>query len=157
MDSLMKYINRIYRCAGQYRSVRLGNNELRPHQHFYLFHVCKNPGISQEQLAQRIWVNKSNVTRQINALEKQGYVTRIPDENDRRVMRVYPTPNAQKLYPDVQRSMKEWNEMLFSELSETEQEQFVNMLSRIADRAKQAVEGKDGTIPDWDSLDGEKR
>lgn len=148
MDSLMKYINRIHRCAGQYRSARLPRTELGAHQHIYIFHVCRQPGISQEQLAQRICVNKSNVTRQLSLLEQHGYVTRCPDRDDRRILRVYPTQSAQELYPHVLRIMREWNALLLEEFPEGEKEQFIHMLMRATARALAAVAGEDGYIPD---------
>ncbi len=148
MDSLMKYINRIHRCAGQYRSVRIPKAELAQHQHIYIFHICRQPGISQEQLAKRVCVTKSNVTRQLNSLEHQGYVKRIPDKEDRRVLQVYPTCQAEALYPDILRVMREWNALLFAELSAEEKNQLIQMLERIMNRAVRAVEGKDGLVAD---------
>lgn len=148
MDSLMKYINRIHRCSGQYRSMRLKKGDLRPHQHIYIFHVCKRPGISQEQLAKIICVNKSNVTRQLSQLEKDGYVKRTPDEYDRRIMQVYPTQKAQAIYPEITSVMAEWNGLLLKELTEEEKEFFKAILERITKKAVKAVESEDGIIPD---------
>ena len=147
MDSLMKYINRIHRCAGQYRSARLPKTELRAHQHIYIFHICRHPGISQEQLAKRICVNKSNVTRQLNNTRSR-VITRRPDDADRRILRVFPTPLAEGLYPRVLHIMQEWNALLLAELSDGEKAQFIGLLERITARAIRAVEGKDGLIPD---------
>lgn len=152
MEPLMKYINRIHRCAGQYRNVRLPKTELKSHQHVYILHVCRNPGISQEQLAKRICVNKSSVTRQLCILEKNGYIMRRPDSEDRRLLRVYPTSEAEGIYPEVVRIMKEWNDLLFTELNEKEREQFKEMLKRVTDRAIKAVEDENGIIPDTDDI-----
>ncbi len=63
MDSLMKYISRIHRCSGRFRGDKIEG--LNGRQHTYIFHVCKRPGISQDQLARHICVNKSNITRQL--------------------------------------------------------------------------------------------
>lgn len=135
----MKYINRIHRCGGQYRSMRLPKSELSPHQHIYIFHVCRNPGISQYELAKRICINKSNVTRQLSILEKNGYIIRQSDENDHRMMRVFPTDTAKKLYPDVLRIMAEWNNLLLAELSDSEKEQFITLLERLTNKAIDAI------------------
>lgn len=153
MESIMKYINKIHRCAGQYRSARLPQSELRAHQHIYIFQICRNPGISQEQLAKRICVNKSNVTRQLCLLEKQGYVCRCLDKEDRRILRVFPTERAEQMYPYVLKMMREWNALLLAELSEEEKEQFIAILERTMVRAIRAVEGEDGLIPDLEDID----
>lgn len=148
MDSFMKYINRIHRCAGRYRSARLPDAEIGSHRHIYIFHVCRQPGIAQEQLAKLICVNKSNVTRQINFLEQQGYVFRRPDESDRRILRIYPTQRAEELYPKVLRIMREWNMLLLAELAPQEQEQLLDILARITERAIRAAEGEAVFVPE---------
>lgn len=147
MDSLMKYINRIHRCAGQYRSMRLTGTDLNSHQHIYIFHICRNPGISQYELAKRICVNKSNVTRQLNTLEKSGYIIRRIDQNDHRLLRVFPTDSAKNIYPDVLRIMGEWNNLLLSELSESEKELFITLLKRLTDCAVKSIEYNEEVSP----------
>lgn len=135
----MKYINRIHRCSGQYRSMRLTGTDLNSHQHIYIFHICRNVGISQYELSKRICINKSNVTRQLSILEKNEYIIRQSDENDHRIMRVYPTDKAKKLYPDVLRIMAEWNNLLLAELSDSEKEQFITLLERLTNKAIDAI------------------
>ena len=89
MESLMKYISRTHRLAGQYRGTGVPCDGINSCQHIYIFQVCKNPGISQDQLSKLICVNKSNVTRQLSVLEQNGFVTRQPDPRDRRVLQVF--------------------------------------------------------------------
>ena len=74
MESLMKYVNHTARCATLYRSTQMCGTGLKGCQHGYIFQVCQNPGISQEQLAKNLSVNKSSVTRQLSALEQNGFV-----------------------------------------------------------------------------------
>ena len=38
MDSLMRYISRIHRCAGTYRGSKLGDEGINNCQHIYIFH-----------------------------------------------------------------------------------------------------------------------
>ena len=68
MPSLMRQINVISRCGGQYRTSRLEQVGLAGYQGSYLLCVCKNPGISQDQVAQRTYVNKSTAARALSAL-----------------------------------------------------------------------------------------
>ena len=85
-------------------------------------------------------------------MEKNGYIMRRPDSEDRRLLRVYPTSEAEGIYPEVVRIMKEWNDLLFTELNEKEREQFKEMLKRVTDRAIKAVEDENGIIPDTDDI-----
>ncbi len=58
----------------------------------YIPEICAAPGITQDQLALRLHVNRSNVTRQLAMLEENGFVLRRRSESDRRAVEVYPTP-----------------------------------------------------------------
>ncbi len=138
MDSLMKYISRIHRCSGRFRHDKIEG--LNGQQHIYIFHVCKCPGISQEQLAGRICVNKSNITRQLGLLEQEGFVRRESDPEDRRVLRVYPTNKAEAVLPRVYELMEDWDRLLLEELNQEEQICLLSLLKRITKKAVAAVE-----------------
>ena len=139
MESLMKYINVIGRCAAQYRSEQLEQYGLNSRQHPYILHICRNPGISQEKLARAIYVNKSSVTRQITILEEKGLIVRKQDQTDRRVWRVYPTQRMLELLPHVRQVMKEWNEYLLEEFDEEQREHLIAALEQLARRAQDAA------------------
>jgi MarR family transcriptional regulator for hemolysin len=136
MTAYMKYINIISRCAAQYRNERLENSDLNGSQCTYILNICKNPGISQDELADMIYINKSNVTRQLAALEENGYITRNLCETDRRVTEVYPTQKALDILPHIRELLRTWNEYITSDLTEEEKQQFFTLLERIADKAK---------------------
>ena len=94
MDSFMRCVSRTARCAALYRGEQLESIGLNGGQHTYILNICRNPGVSQEQLSRLLYINKSNVARQLANLEQNGFVTRIPDTVDRRVLRVFPTQKA---------------------------------------------------------------
>ena len=135
MPSISRYINVISRCGNMYRNERLKGTDLGTSHHTYLFTNCRNPGISQEKLARMIYINKSNVTRNLAVLEKNGYIERRPSEQDKRVMLVYPTQKAQDTLPRLREIMRDWNDIVAADLTEEELEQLRAILSRIAERA----------------------
>lgn len=139
MPSFMRQINVIGRCAAIYRTDKLTGTELTGIHHSYILTLCRNPGLSQEQLARRIYINKSNVTRHLAQLERNGYVERRQSEDDKRVTLVYPTQKAYDVLPRVTEVIHDWNSYLTEDFSEEEMEQFNAMLSRITQRAKAAV------------------
>ena len=135
MPSISRYINVISRCGNMYRNERLKDTDLGTAHHTYLFTICRNPGISQEKLSRMIYINKSNVTRNLAVLEKNGYIERRPSEQDKRVMLVYPTQKAQDTLPLLREIMHDWNDIVAADLSEEELEQLRAILARIAERA----------------------
>ena len=134
---LMGNINTISRCATLYRDAQLEGKGLTGWQAPYLPEICGSPGITQDQLALRLHVNRSNVTRQLTMLEENGYVLRRRSESDRRTVEVYPTEKAQQMLPVVQEAFRSWREKLFRGLGGEEREQLEELLERLARRAEE--------------------
>lgn len=140
MDALMKYISRTWRCAILFRTDKLEQEGLNGYQHTYILRICQNPGISQEQLAKMVYINKSNVTRQLAMLEQNGFITRVPSEKDKRVMQVFPTQKAIDVYPKVHDLLLEWNHYLVEDFTEEERSQLYSMLEHVMNKAMARVD-----------------
>ena len=135
MPSLMRYINIISRCSTLWRGDKLRGTGLRPGQAPYILALCHTPGLSQEQIARRIYIDKSNVTRHLGTLEREGFVERKQSESDRRVTLVYPTQKAYDILPLVRQITHAWNDYLIDGWTEEEVNTLKAMLSRLSDRA----------------------
>ncbi|MGE5632188.1 MAG: MarR family winged helix-turn-helix transcriptional regulator [Caulobacteraceae bacterium] len=142
MEALMKYIGRTWRCAILYRNGKLEQEGLNGYQHSYIIKICQNPGISQEQLAQMIYINKSNVTRQLALLEQNGFIRRSLSEKDKRVMQVFPTQKALDIYPKVHNLLVEWNTYLTEDFTGEELSLLQSMLERVMNKAMARVSGE---------------
>lgn len=59
-----------------------------------LVNLTRTPGISQQDLAHKLFVGRSNMTMLLPHLEKRGLVERRPDAADRRVLRLFLTPEG---------------------------------------------------------------
>lgn len=135
MSAFMKNINVIARCSEQYRTVRLAPLGLKSAHYIYILHICKEPGISQEGLARRIYVNKSSVTRKLAQLCEAGFVRKEISAEDRRIIRVYPTQKAVEAYPKVRQIIRDWNAYLSREMTEEEVLHLMALLEKIKQSA----------------------
>ena len=136
MHYYLKNIGIIARCSDMYRDDYFREMGLNGRQCVCLLHICKQPGITQDTLSKTLFIDKSNVTRQMNLLEEAGYITRSPAAEDRRQIRVFPTDKALELLPVIREGFRTWREFLNEALSEEEQE----FLSLVADKlAKKAA------------------
>ena len=135
MNNLMKYVKTISRCFTLYREDELKINELSGYQHPYLRRICENPGISQDQLAKRLHVNKSNVARQLALLEQNGFIVRKESAKDKRQLEVYPLEKGMEIYPRILEVIKDWNDELLAGFSIKEKQQLANMLQRLMSKA----------------------
>ena len=135
MSKLNFDILAIGRCNTQYRSEKMAAYGLKACHTSYLTNICAHPGISQDQLAQIIYFNKSNVARQAAFLEEEGYIVRRPSETDKRVLELYPTEKAIALLPEIRSFLREWDEMLTAGLTPQEAEDVVVILDKMKEKA----------------------
>ena len=98
--------------------------------------LINNAGITQDQLALRLHVNRSNVTRQLAMLEENGFVLRRRSESDRRAVEVYPTQKAEETLSAVRAVYRSWREKLFYDLTSEERDRLESLLERLARRAE---------------------
>ena len=140
MPKFSRYINVISRCASAYRADKLDGYGISSAHYFYILAVCRTPGVSQDKLAQRLYINKSSVARVLQTLENDGFITRCQNENDRRETLVYPTEKSEKILPMIHQAVKSWEDFLFDGVDENERELFMTMLERLSQKAASYVE-----------------
>lgn len=140
MPALMHNISAIYRCAFAYRQEVLAPLGLKAGHASYLVAVCNNPGITQDHLARRIFINKSNVARQLAFLEESGFVERRPSPDDKRATLVYPTQKSLDAFPLIRQTFRDWEALVAEDLSPEEREQMLSMLTKMRTRAAQWME-----------------
>lgn len=140
MPALMHNITDISRCAAQYRSERLAALGLKACHASYLAAICRCPGITQDQLARQIFINKSNVARQLVILEEDGFVARKPSSEDKRATLVYPTEKALEVLPQINQIFRDWECLVAQDLTEEERALAVKMLTKMKARAAEWME-----------------
>ena len=140
MEDIYQILRQIQRCSRVYREKHLEPLGLTTRHGLYLKEISDAPGISQEQLAQRLCINKSNVARQAAAMEEEGYIQRRPCGKDKRVLRLYPTEKALSVLPRINRITDSWEELLVRELTESEQQILEILLLRLRGNALAATE-----------------
>lgn len=143
MSTIMRKVNILSRSEGVYRTDKLDIPELKSWHHTYILAICNNPGLSQDELATHISVNKSNIARNLSYLEENGYVFRKSGEKDRRITNVFPTEKMLDIYPRVKEITLEWNNFLAEDLNPTEFEQFQSILERLTDKAAVYMKGRE--------------
>ena len=135
MPQIIRDITEIARCGAQYRTEALAPLGLKACHASYLLEICAHPGISQDQLAARICVNKSNVARQAAILEEDGFITRSPSPCDKRIMQMYPTDKTLALLPEISPILHRWEDYLTADVSEEEKAVLARVLDRMKNKA----------------------
>ena len=133
MSDISRDITEIARCCAQYKVDMFSPMGLKGCHASYLSEICACPGISQDKLAQKICINKSNVARQAAILEEDGFIIRKPSESDKRCMELYPTEKTLELMPRITGILECWDQCLTQELTDEE----ITMVTAILERMKE--------------------
>ena len=135
MSQIIRDMTEIARCGAQYKDDRLSPMGLKGCHASYLTEICAHPGISQDQLAKRICINKSNVARQAATLEEEGFLTRTPSPTDKRIMELHPTQKTLDLLPEISCVLKRWEGCITGDLTADELELLASLLAKMKTRA----------------------
>ena len=142
MSQIIRDMTEITRCGAQYRADQLEPLELKGCHASYLTEICAHPGISQDKLAKRICINKSNVARQAAILEEKGFLTRLPSSTDKRIMELYPTQKTLDLLPQISGILKCWETCITGDLTEEEKDLLARTLAKMKARATGYMNGR---------------
>jgi len=140
MNQTVTDLTIVSRCGFLYRSQHLEELGLTAQQASSLLFICNEPGISQDQLAHRVMRSKSNITRQLTTLEKNGLVKRKISPTDRRVMELHPTERSLELLPKIIAIRNDWQEYLLQAISPEDHEALKRILAQLKVRSMDWVE-----------------
>lgn len=94
-------------------------------------HVCRNPGISQTELAGMTVKDTPTVTRILDLLIRKGLAERRPDATDRRKFSVHLTPLGHTLFDQALPVIVEVRRKGWGDLSDSDYQSFTRILDTI--------------------------
>ncbi len=121
-------VARLLRTAFDRRVRKLGITRA---QWLVLTRVHRHPGASQSELADMMEVERASAGRMIDRLEANGWVERRALNGDRRVKRIYLTPEAERVHRRIWRVAEENVADALADLSTREGAQLRDLLTRV--------------------------
>ena len=110
-----------------------------------LMNVYRHPGISQQDLARRLLVGRSNVTMLLPPLEERQLLVREGDAKDRRILRLSLTPQGEAVLVEALDVYTTLIEQAMEGTTPAECDLVGDAMRRIAERMMQRLEdGGDG-------------
>ena len=131
-------VARLLRTEFDRRVRRLGITRA---QWLVLTRLHRHPGASLSELAEMMEVEKATAGRMIDRLVANGWVARRTQRDDRRVKRVYLTPEAERVHKRIWRVAEATVEDALTGLSVQESRQLMTLLQRIKKTLVTAVGG----------------
>jgi len=113
-------------------------------QHFFLFLVDQQPGITQNEVSRKTDIDKATAAKGICRLEERGYIRRVPDQKDRRVRHLYLTERGKEIIPTIRNSFRKVTEICSAELTSGEQEQLFLLLHKVDHSLSTYIETRRG-------------
>ena len=126
-----KYNSILYRLSQAFISAELKEDAIGSGQYPFLLVLYQYDGISQEELSNRLIIDKGTTARAVSKLEAAGYVQRRSDPDDRRLNRVYLTQQGRDVRPKLYETLGKWSEVMLKDLSQDEQESLLHTLHKV--------------------------
>ena len=98
-------------------------------RYYALHHIAAAPGLSPSRLSQLMFCDKSNITRLLQGLERDGYIERCHHEHDARGQCLYLTRKGLRLHDEACTAHCDSIDMRLASLSEPTGEQLATTLT----------------------------
>ena len=98
----------------------------------YIMCIHNNPGISQEQMASMMAVEKSSVAKAVKQMLAEGYVTRTVNEYCRRENILLPTEKTRAAHDKIIPVKKKVHAEVTRNMTGAERSLFLSLLEKIA-------------------------
>lgn len=107
----------------------------RTADHDLFYHICtvlsqQREPLTMGELSESLAVPTTTATRMVDWLVEGGYVERLPDLADRRVVRVALTRTGRELYQTINRFVRQRVEQLLQHFTSEEREQLILLLRK---------------------------
>ena len=140
MYDLVKSVAILHRQSKIYCNRQLKSSSLPTSHAMYLMALIQTPGLSQEQLAAELRIDKGSVAKMIQLLQKHDLVTKSQNEDDKRIYNLYVTEKTRKMTAEMVRVGKEFEKVMTKNMTEEEKETLKDLLTRAA---RNVIEGVD--------------
>ncbi len=102
-------------------------------QQYILLRLWDEDGLAPGELAKRLGLATPTVTRAAARMEAAGLLRRVPDERDRRLVRLFLTERGRALEKDIGREIDKLSERALGSLDQSERAALVRYLHSIRD------------------------
>lgn len=127
-------ISQIKQIQGRVFDVLLqsaGIEEFNGAQGRILYVLWQEDNLPIIELSKRTGLAKTTLTSMLDRMEHKGFLNRVPDNSDRRLLRIVLTPKARDLSDKYNEVSEEMSRFFYSGFSDKDIEEFENALEKI--------------------------
>lgn len=104
---------------------------LYPGQPILLENIFEKEGITQSELSNLSLKKPATITTMINRLENNGYINRVNDDKDKRIVRLYLTELGKEKYYQMRDLKRSMGNIVFNDMSDEDIFKIYNLLLKI--------------------------
>ncbi len=98
---------------------------------FILLNIDPRNGTPSTQLGPKMGMEPTSLSRTLKTMEDKGFITRLQDENDRRIMRICLTDEGKRMREVSKSSVVRFNEKVLDQVSEEKFQNFIEVIQII--------------------------
>lgn len=110
---------------------KAGIEEFNGAQGRILYVLWQEDGLPIIELAKRTGLAKTTLTSMLERMDEKGFLERVPDTKDRRILRIFLTAKAQILSDQYNQVSDEMSQIFYKNFSDEEIVVFENALEKI--------------------------
>ncbi|BDR56000.1 MarR family winged helix-turn-helix transcriptional regulator [Xylocopilactobacillus apis] len=129
--SFLRFEIGFYRLKRRLLQEFLKPYELKAFDSMLLVTVLMHPGCSQSDIIQHVMADETSIARGLRNLERQNLITRCEDPDNHRKKLVNPTTKAQEVFDEFNSFLKLWNQLIFKNFNEQEQNDLEKLISKM--------------------------
>ncbi|MBN2615005.1 MAG: MarR family transcriptional regulator [Bacteroidales bacterium] len=108
----------------------------------YILTYVEKEGTPSTRLAQQLGMKNSSLTRLLKKMEADGCITRVIDEKDKRVIRVFLTPKGVQRRKIAKAKVLEFNEKIAKKVNRKDLDTFFKVFDIIKEQVVEEVESR---------------
>ncbi len=134
--NINRLISRLERRRKKYINEKFSAQGLKGSMFIFLLILSNNPGSTQDFMAERMDMDKSNVARMARELEEHGYIKRVTCPDNRRRYGVFPTDAGAALIAEINEQLNDYDRMITAGLSEDEYRAEIEILTKMLENSR---------------------
>lgn len=131
MRNLTRFFAMVHKQSIIFFNEKLKNLDVKRGHSMYIMCIGENPGLSQDQIAALLGVDKSAVTNAVQNMLKLDYVVRAVNADDKRANTVSLTPRGIDIYETIMKVSKEFDAFITQKMTDVERDIFDRILDRV--------------------------
>lgn len=123
---------------------RICCHDISVSQCYALDAVVKDGPLSLNEVAARLFLDKSTASRIVDALERKGYVERHPNPEDRRALHLEPTLRGRELHRTIEGEIVDQEQRLLTPFEPEVRQAMIGLLGKLARAAASRIDTSGG-------------